>query len=86
MSGKGEYIHVRLTLPVKLATSSEQATALLGTVERFNAACDWIGGVAFSERCANKVALQKIVYYEVRERFGLAAQLSIRAISKVADA
>jgi putative transposase len=77
---------VRLTLPVTLATSPEQHAALLSTVERFNAACDWIGGVAFRERCANKVALQKIVYYDTRARFGLAAQLSIRAISKVVEA
>jgi putative transposase len=77
---------VRLTLPVKLAPTTEQARSLLGTIERFNAACDWIGGIAFRERCANKVVLQKLVYYEVRARFGLAAQLSIRAISKVVEA
>ena len=64
----------------------EQVRALLATVERFNAACDWIGAVAFRERCANKVALQKIVYYDTRARFGLSAQLSIRAISKVVEA
>jgi IS605 OrfB family transposase len=79
-------MRVRLTLPVKLVPTSEQHAALLTTVERFNAACDWIGVIAFRERCANKVALQKIVYYDVRERFGLAAQLSIRAISKVVEA
>jgi predicted transposase len=78
--------HAQLTLPVKLAPTAEQTRALLGTIERFNAACDWIGGVALRERCANKVALQKLVYYEVRARFGLAAQLSIRAISKVVEA
>jgi putative transposase len=77
---------VRLTLPVKLAPTTEQARALLGTMERFNAACDWIGGIVFRDRCANKVALQKVVYYDTRARFGLAAQLSIRAISKVVEA
>ena len=55
-------------------------------MERFNAACDWLGDVAFRERCSNKVVLQKLVYYDVRERFGLAAQLSIRAISKTVEA
>ncbi len=77
---------MRLTLPVKLSPTSEQVRALLATVERFNAACDWIGAVAFRERCANKVALQKIVYYDTRARFGLSAQLSIRAIGKVVEA
>jgi IS605 OrfB family transposase len=55
-------------------------------MERFNAACDWISAVAFRERCANKVALQKIVYYDTRARFDLSAQLTIRAISKVVEA
>jgi putative transposase len=77
---------VRLTLPARLAPTPEQAAALLATVERFNAACDWLGAVAFREHCANKVALQKIAYYPVRERFGLAAQLTIRAISKTVEA
>jgi putative transposase len=77
---------VRLTLPVKLAPTSQQAQALLTSVDRFNAACDWLGGIAFRERCANKVALQKLAYYDVRSRFGLAAQLSIRAIGKTVEA
>ncbi|MER3403304.1 MAG: transposase, partial [Armatimonadota bacterium] len=38
------------------------------------------------ERTANKVRLQKLVYYEIRERFGLSAQMTVRAISKVAEA
>ena len=75
-----------MTLPVKLAPTPEQHAALLATVERFNAACDWLGGVAFAERCANKVVLQRLAYYETRARFGLAAQLSIRAIGKVVEA
>jgi putative transposase len=77
---------MKQTLAVKLAPSPEQASSLLATMERFNAACDAIAAVAFRERCANKVLLQKLVYYEVRERFGLSAQLTIRAIGKVVDA
>jgi IS605 OrfB family transposase len=77
---------MRLTLPVKLAPTLEQQALLLATMERFNAACEWLGGVAFRERCANKVVLQKLAYYDIRSRFGLAAQLSIRAISKTVEA
>jgi IS605 OrfB family transposase len=55
-------------------------------VERFNAACDWIAGAAFRGRCANKVLLQKSVYCPVRERFGLSAQSTIRAIATVVEA
>jgi len=77
---------MKLTLPVKLAPTPEQHGALLATMHRFNAACDAIATVAFRERCANKVALQKLIYYEVRERFGLSSQLVIRAIAKVVEA
>lgn len=73
-------------MPVKLAPSAEQAAALLATMERFHTACDAIAEVAFAERCANKVELQKLVYYDIRERFGLSSQLTVRAISKVVEA
>jgi IS605 OrfB family transposase len=59
---------------------------LLATVERFNAACTAIATVAFSQRCANKVALHKRVYYQIRAQFGLSAQLTVRAIAKVVEA
>jgi putative transposase len=42
--------------------------------------------VAFERRLANKIALQQLVYYDVRERFGLSAQLTVRAIAKVVEA
>ena len=79
-------MHVRLTLPVKLAPTPEQHASLLATMERFNASCDWMGGVAFRERCANRVALQKRVYYEARQRFGMSAQMTIHAVWKTVDA
>ena len=77
---------MKLTLPVKLAPTPEQHAVLLATMRRFNAACDAIAGTAFRERCANKVALQKLVYYDIRREFGLSAQLTIRAISKTVEA
>jgi predicted transposase len=73
---------MKLTLPVKLAPSPEQSAALLETMERFNFACNALAATAFRERCANKIALQKLVYHDARERFGLSAQLTIRAIAK----
>src|SRR3989304_3733627 len=69
----------------KLAPEPAQRESLLATMEKFNAACDWISGVAFAERCAGKMRLQKLVYREVRARFGLSAQMAIRAIGKVCE-
>lgn len=80
------YLIMNLTLTVKLDPDPEQRRALLETLEAFNAACNYIAEVAFQHRCANKYTLQKMVYREARERFGLSAQMAIRAISKVVEA
>src|ERR1700738_3179949 len=77
---------MKLTLAIRLMPSPEQHVALVATVERFNAACNAIAEVAFGEHLANKFALQKIVYYDVRERFGLSSQMTVRAIAKVVEA
>jgi IS605 OrfB family transposase len=77
---------MKLTLAVKLAPSPEQAASLLRTMRAFNAACDFIADRAFAERSANKIKLQKLVYADVRARFGLSAQMAIRAIAKVGEA
>jgi len=77
---------MKQTLMVKLAPTTEQYIALMGTMERFNEACNTIADVAFELHTANKFWLQKEVYHDVREKFGLSAQLTIRAISKVAKA
>ncbi|HEY7339460.1 MAG TPA: RNA-guided endonuclease TnpB family protein [Ktedonobacterales bacterium] len=77
---------MKQTLLVKLAPEPEQHASLLRTLETFNAACNAIAAVAFAERCANKLALQRLVYYDIREQFGLSSQMTIRAISKVSEA
>ena len=75
-----------LTLKVKLIPSEDQHKSLLDTMKRFNSACNYISEIAFDLKCANKIKLQKLVYYDVREKFKLSAQLTIRAISKVVEA
>jgi putative transposase len=77
---------MKLTLLIKLQPTPDQVQALLRTMERFNAACNAIAETAFREHTANKVRLQKLVYADIRATFGLSAQLTVRAISKVAEA
>lgn len=77
---------MKQALVVKLAPDTAQHAVLLRTLETFNAACNAIADVAFAQRCANKIALQKLVYRDVRQRFGLSAQMAIRAIAKVVTA
>jgi IS605 OrfB family transposase len=77
---------MKQTLLVKLTPTPDQHAALLRTLEAFNAACNAIAAVAFRERMASKIDLQKLVYYDVRHDFDLAAQMAIRAIAKVSEA
>jgi len=77
---------MNLAVTVKLKPNPEQASALLETMERFNAACTAVATVAFRERTASKVKLQRLVYYQIREQFGLSSQLTVRCIAKAAEA
>ena len=77
---------MKTTLQIKLLPTPAQHTALLDTMHAFNAACTWIAEYAYEERCASKFQLQKQLYQEIRQRFGLSAQLAIRAIAKTVEA
>jgi IS605 OrfB family transposase len=77
---------MHLTMQLKLLPLPAQADAMLRTMERFNAACDALAEVAFANRCANKFELQKLAYHGIRRDFGLAAQMTVRAIAKVVEA
>jgi putative transposase len=74
-----------LTVKVKLLTSQAQHDDLLKTMERFNEACNYISDVAWMNQAFGKIRLQKILYYEVREKFGLSAQMVVRAVGKVSE-
>jgi len=62
-----------------------QRQALLKTMERFNAACNEISQFAFHQKCFGKFNIQKHVYHDIKSKYGLSAQMVIRAISKVAE-
>ena len=77
---------MKLTLQTQLFPNADQAAKLQQAVEQFNAAAEWLAGIAFERRLANKFALQKIAYKELRERFGLPADMAIRCIARVVEA
>ncbi|HEX7169950.1 MAG TPA: hypothetical protein VF206_03900, partial [Rubrobacter sp.] len=76
---------MKLVVMVKLSPSEEQRRALLETLERFNEAANWIAHMAYLNRTASKYKLQKLIYHDVREHFGLSAQMTVRCISKVCE-
>jgi putative transposase len=77
---------MKLTVQLKLNPTPEQADALKRTLETVNAACDYISQLAWELKTFRQFAIHKLTYATVRERFDLAAQLTVRCIAKVADA
>ncbi len=77
---------MKQTLFVRLETDKVQFDALLETIRRFNEACNFIAFTAYKLHTANKMRLQRKVYRQAREKFGLSAQMAIRAIAKVCEA
>jgi len=77
---------VKLVAKLKLVPTPEHAAALLATMERFNAACDWLAGKAYDDHTANKYLLQRRYYRQLRDDFSLPAQMAVRVIAKVSEA
>ena len=74
-----------LTTSIKLLADADQKKKLLKSMYQFNSACNWISEYAFANSMFSKVKLQKVIYYQLRDKFDLPAQFAIRAISRVAD-
>jgi IS605 OrfB family transposase len=77
---------MRLTAAIQLLPTPEQANTLRRTLETANAACDYISQVAWETKTFRQFPIHRLTYAAVRETFGLAAQLTVRCIGKVADA
>ena len=77
---------MKLVVQIRLMPDADQSAKLKSVVERTNEAANWIAGVAFEHQEANVFELRKLVYHEIREKFGLSsqqAQLAIKAVSDV---
>ncbi|MEW6207566.1 MAG: transposase [Acidobacteriota bacterium] len=77
---------MKLTLQIQLLPDKRQSAQLRETIERFNAACNWLAEKASEQHTANKVLLQQRYYSEIRERFKLSAQMTVRCIAQVCEA
>jgi IS605 OrfB family transposase len=77
---------MKLTLQLKLLPNAEQAAALLDTMRRFNEAATFVARAGFAAGVFSKASIQRLCYYDLRARFGLSAQMAVRAIAKAAEA
>jgi len=73
------------TLQIKMLPTEELKDALIDTFIKFNGACNFVSRIAFEKKPLNKVFLQRIVYKGIREKFGISAQLGVRAIAKAVE-
>jgi putative transposase len=76
---------MKLTLQIQLLPDAEQKPVLLVTMKRFNAAATLAAKVGFEAGVFSQPAIHKRCYAEIRERFGLSAQMAVRAIGKAVE-
>jgi len=77
---------VKLIAQVQLRPTPEQADALRRTLEVANAAANDISVHAWEHRVFGQYELHKDLYYSIKARYDLTAQMVVRLIAKVADA
>lgn len=77
---------MKLTATLKLQPTPQQRQLLYATLERANAACNWISDRAWTEKSFGRVPVHRLTYNAARAEFDLAAQLAVRCIGKVVDA
>ena len=77
---------MKKVIQIQLKPTPEQAASLEKTMRRFNEACNWLAVRAFERKLANRFGLHKLYYYELRERFGLPAQMACLVSANVSAA
>ncbi|MEU9705072.1 transposase [Streptomyces sp. NPDC047981] len=77
---------MKVTVQVKLEPTPEQASALAVTLSACNDAASWVGKIAFETGEFKNFSLRKLVYAQVKDRWGLGAQAAQHVIKKVCDA
>jgi putative transposase len=71
-----------LTVSCKLKVSPEQDIKIDATLQAFCDACKYVNQEV-PEKLTNELAMQPLVYHDVRAEFGLSSQLAIHAIRRV---
>ncbi len=72
-----------LTVACKLEVPDKVSAQIDETLQAFANACNWINETVDSKLTSN-LRIQTLVYQEVRARFGLSANLTVRAVNRVA--
>lgn len=76
---------MKLTIQLQLLPAPAQATLLLDTMRRVNEAASFAAKLGFDAGVFSQPSIHKLAYRECRNRFGLSAQLAVRAIGKAVE-
>lgn len=79
---------VKLVAVSKLVVTREQSDRLLATMHRVNQARTWLAAEARSMDALDRkrpIKVQRVFYRSLRDRFGINAQMAVRAIADVAS-
>ncbi|HAM40774.1 MAG TPA: transposase [Candidatus Omnitrophica bacterium] len=76
---------MKLTLQLRLLPDAAQRCLLLTTMEHFNAAATHAARVGFEAKVYSQPPIHHRCYRDLRERFGLSAQMAVRAIGKAVE-
>jgi putative transposase len=76
---------MKLTIQLQLLPDTAQKPILLATMERFNLAAEFAAKAGFEAGVFSQPSIHKLAYREIRERFGLSAQMAVRAIGKAVE-
>jgi len=87
-----EYQYVRnikavkqvLTVSCKIEATPEQIVQIDETLQAFADACEYINKT-LEPNLTNEIAMQSVIYQDVRARFGLSSQMAIHAIRRVSS-
>ena len=77
---------MKQVVKVRMLPTKTEAAALDATIRACNTAASWLSAQMHAQRVHHKHDAQKCFYAELRQRFSLSAQPTIRVIGKVADA
>src|SRR5277367_2315569 len=77
---------MKRVVKLRMLPTDAESAALADTLRTCSEAASWLSNAMHTHRVRRKFDAHKRFYCQIRERFGLSAQPTIRVIGKVSDA
>ena len=76
---------MKIVVNIKLLPDAPQHVILKETLERTNAACNYLSEVGWKAGILRQYDLHKLAYRDTKNKFGIVSDMVIRCIAKVSD-